>query len=200
MGEIGVGPDRWRIANLSDADSMIVSHVDDSADPVVVWPGEWLPFSHDMAIVRSCGKSDAASVTVFFTPSPAVRADARGCPAIRRRNDPSLDTGARYFAVLAALCEPALAGGPAARVPTSSDIAARLDLSPRAVDSHIDYLVAKFGIPVPVTRSTGWKRRALIAHVRARESIARILRPVDAYPAVAHNGINRKGRRCRTLI
>lgn len=199
MGEIVVGPDRWRVVNLSDADSMIVSHVDDSTDPAVVWPGEWLPFTHDMAIVRPYGRADAASVTVFFTPGPG-RSGGGGCPAIRQSNDPSLDPGARYFAVLAALCAPALADGSTARVPTSSDIAARLDLSPRAVDSHIDYLVDKFGIPVPVTRSTGWKRRALIAHVRARESIARILRPADAYPAVAHNGIHRKGRRCRTPI
>lgn len=190
---------------------MVVTHVDNRADPVVVWPGEWMPFTHDMAIVTPYGNAHAASVTVFFTPGSARRAGGGGCPAIRSPSDPSLDPGARYFAVLAALCEPVLADGPGAPVPTSSDIAARLDLSARAVDSHIDYLVDKFDIPVPVTRSTGWKRRALIAHVRARESIARVLRPTPPYPAAhnginvqnginVHNGINRKGTRWRTTI
>jgi hypothetical protein len=200
MGEIAVGPDRWRIANLSDGMSMMVTDVDNSADPTVVWPGEWLPFSHDMAIVTPLDKSDALSVTVFFTPgSTTSRAGACGCPAIGRRSDPSLDPGARYFAVLAALCGPVLFEGPGAPVPTSADIAARLDLSARAVDSHIDYLVDKFGIPVPVIRSNGWKRRALIAHVRARESIVRALRPAGLRP-VAVRGANRKGRLCRTPI
>ncbi len=201
MGEIVVGPDRWRITNLSDSESMMVAHVDNCADPTVVWPGEWLPFNHDMAIVTPHDQAESASVTVFFSPgSITSRAGAGGCPAIGRHSDPSLDPGSRYFAVLAALCEPVLFDAPGARVPTSSDIAARLNLTARAVDSHIDYLVDKFGIPVPVTRSTGWKRRALIAHVRARESIARALRPTGPYLAAAHGGDNRKGLRCHTAI
>ncbi|MBC3842427.1 hypothetical protein GXW82_26210 [Streptacidiphilus sp. 4-A2] len=131
-----------------------------------------------MAIVKPLDKAGALSVTVFFTPGPpAGRAGAGGCPAIGRRRDPELDPDARYFAVLAELCAPVLLDGPDVPPPTSAEIAARLRLSPRAVDAHIDYLVEKFAIPDPEIRSAGWKRRALIAHVRAKDSITRALLP-----------------------
>lgn len=77
--------------------------------------------------------------------------------------------------MLGALCEPTLLHGAAGRVPSSAEIAARLGLTPRAVDSHIDYLVEKLDILAPVTLSTGWKRRALIDYVRGHEGVARFL-------------------------
>jgi len=201
MGEIAVGRHEWLIANLSDDISITVADVDESAEPTVVWPGEWQPFSHDMAIVKPLAEAQAPSVTVFFTPGGTGGGTGQGgCPAIGRRLDPTLDPDARYFAVLAALCAPVLWGGPEAPVPTSAEIAVRLGLSPRAVDSHIDYLVDKFGIPVPASRSNGWKRRALTTHVRARESLARTLRQAAPRPTATTGNHVRKGLLCRTPI
>lgn len=202
MGEIAVGLDRWHISNLSDATSMSVTDVDEVGAPTVVWPGETVPLDHDMAIVEPLGGgSGALSVTVFFSLAPAGRRTTAGaCPAITRRTDPQLDPDARYFAVLAALCGPVLFGGPDEPLPTSAQIAARLGLSPRAVDAHIDYLVEKFGIPTPVARGAGWKRRALLAHVRTREGIVGALRTARHRPPVTGSDRNRRGRLCRIPI
>ena len=129
---------------------------------------------------------EGVSVTVFFSPSPA-QAVGPGCPAISPRPEPVLDPNALHVSVLSALCESALLEEPTGHMPTSSDIAARLDLSPRAVDSHIDYLIEKLDIPAPTYRGVGWKRSALIAYVRAHESLARALRTARAgrrWPAI----------------
>lgn len=185
-GEIVVGPDRWRIANRSNGEPVIVTQVDGRADPTAVRPGEWLPFCDDMATVTPSAATAGPLLTVFFTADAGAAEVGAGCPAITPRPGPELDPGARYFAVLAALCEPVLLDGRAGRVPTSSDIGARLALSPRAVDSHIDYLVGKFAIVPPHTRSTGWKRRALIKYVRRHDGVAQaLLARRDRQPATA---------------
>lgn len=174
-GLVVAGADRWRIENLSDSEPLVIEDVDGRAPATVALPMESLPFARDMAVVTPFGKVPGVSVTVFFSPSPGAVAAGQRCPAIEspRRE---LDQSARYFAVLSTLCEHVLKYGHAGQVPTSSAIAARLALSPRAVDSHIDYLVDKFDIPAPVTRNTGWKRRALIRYVRAHEGLAQVVR------------------------
>jgi hypothetical protein len=175
-GEILVGRDRWRIANLSATELILIRHVDEGAQPVAALPGEWLSFRHDMAVLEPVGTTNGMSVIVFFSPENSRPALGTSCPAIEERPEPELNLGARYFAVLAALCGPTLLEGPLGEVPTSSRIAARLALTTRAVDSHIDYLVGKFGIPVPNMRSAGWKRRALIEYVQQHDNIAQALR------------------------
>jgi hypothetical protein len=173
-GEILVGADRWRIVNLSATEPILVRHVDAEAPPLTALPGESLSFRYDMALLEPHQVADGMSLTLFFDqedpPPPPVGAT---CPAIKERLDPELALDARYFAVLAALCEPTLAPGRSREVPTSSRIAARLALTARAVDAHIDYLVSKFDIPVPNMRSAGWKRRALIEYVQRHDAIAR---------------------------
>jgi len=174
-GQVVAGTDRWRIENLSDSEPLVVEDVDGQAVATVALPRESLPFAHDMAVVTPFGRVPGVAVTVFFSPSASAPSAGQRCPAIKSPRC-ELDPGARYFAVLSTLCEHVLKYGHAGRVPTSSDIAARLALSPRAVDSHIDYLVDKFDIPAPVTRSTGWKRHALIRYVHAHEGVAQLLR------------------------
>jgi hypothetical protein len=174
--QILAGFDRWLIENLSDSEPLTVADADDQARSRTALPGESLPCTADMAIVRPFGGPPEVCVTVFFTPSAEAGAARTCCPGISALPDLELDTTARYFAVLTALCEPELQDEFADRLPTSSSIASRLALSPRAVDSHIDYLVEKLDLPVPVNRSTGWKRRALIRYVRGNKPLARAVR------------------------
>jgi serine/threonine-protein kinase len=61
-----------------------------------------------------------------------------------------LDRQAKYFLVLVALCEPRLRGASLAALPTTAQVADRLrrlpgceQLTPRAVDFHIEYLVRR---------------------------------------------------------
>jgi hypothetical protein len=129
---------------------------------VAVRPGGRLPFALDMAVVSPARMPGGASVTVFAAVAQAPKPRMLPCPALAPRPEPALNPQARYYAVLTELC----AAEPWDAAPTSADIAARLHLSPRAVDAHIDYLVKKFDIPAPARRSTGWKRAALLAHVR----------------------------------
>ena len=157
----------WWIANLSDRDLLFVADVDRPADPIAIRPGGRLPFGLDMAVVTPQRQAGAVSVTVFAPLVEPARPPVRRCPAIAPPRCPELDPGARYFAVLAELC----VADVDALVPTSADIAARLDLTPRAVDAHIDYLVKKLRLPPPAMRRTGWKRTALIAHVRGRHPV-----------------------------
>jgi len=167
-GVVTSGPSVWWITNASEHDPLFVADVDRPDDPVEIRPGVRLPFGLDMATVSPTREPGSAAVTVFAPMVEAAWPPVRHCPAIVRPREPELDPEARYFAVLAELCA-AQVEGP---MPTSAAIAARLDLSPRAVDAHIDYLVKKFGIPAPATRSTGWKRTALLAHVRRRRLVA----------------------------
>ncbi|WP_433259869.1 hypothetical protein ACQPZF_21920 [Actinosynnema sp. CS-041913] len=148
----------WWVANLSDREPLFVADVDRPGEATAVRPGERLPFGYDMAIVTPAPEPGALSLTVFATVAEPPRPLVARCPAIRP-GSPRLDPGARYYAVLLALCDGA---------PTSAAIAARLDMSPRAVDAHIDYLVRKLEIPEPTLRRNGWKRTALIAHARSR--------------------------------
>lgn len=174
-GQIVAGADRWRVENLSDSELLVVQDADGRAAQTVALPRESLAFEYDMAVITPFGKVPGVAVTVFFSPSASAATAAQRCPAIAPPRC-ELDRGSRYFAVLSALCEHVLDHGRGGLVPTSSQIAARLALSPRAVDSHIDYLVDKLDIPAPVTRSTGWKRRALVRYVRAHEGTAQVLR------------------------
>lgn len=175
-GQILAGSRRWYLRNQSGDRPLVVTDVDGRAHPITVLPGELLPFIFDMATVIPFDRAEGVSVTVFFSPSAAGGAADPGCPAISPPPDPVFDPTALYVSVLAALCEPALLDEQTGYVPTSSDIAAQLALSPRAVDAHIDYLIEKFHIPAPSYRAGGWKRSALIAYVRGHESVARALR------------------------
>ncbi|MEV0678920.1 hypothetical protein AB0I60_20620 [Actinosynnema sp. NPDC050436] len=159
----------WWPANLSDRRPLFVADVDRPGEAGPVRPGERLPFGLDMAVVSPTRQPGPPVVTVFagFAARPLPRSPR--CPAIHP-DEPRLDPDARYYAVLAALC-----GGAGPFAPTSADIAARLRMSPRAVDAHIDYLVRKLDLPEPATRRNGWKRTALIDHVRAHGTLGREL-------------------------
>ncbi|GAA3854167.1 hypothetical protein GCM10022243_19650 [Saccharothrix violaceirubra] len=156
-GELDADRTTWWVTNTGDREPLLVADVDHPDETVAVRPGERVPFAFDMALIRP--STGPLSVTVFATLARSRRAAARPCPGLDPVAVPHLDRTSRYYAVLAELC----GTGP---MPTSAGIAARLGMSPRAVDAHIDYLIDKLGIPAPAIRSTGWKRTALVAHVR----------------------------------
>lgn len=177
-GEVLAGPERWYLRNQSGDRPLVVTDVDGRRQPVTVLPGEILSSTLDMATVSPFRWTDGVSVTIFFSPSADPAVPGPGCPAIAPRPEPVLDPNALYVSVLAVLCEPVLLDGATGSVPTSSGIAARLALSPRAVDSHIDRLIEKFDIPAPPHRGAGWKRSALIAYVGSHKRVAQALRAV----------------------
>lgn len=172
-GRISVGWSSWWIENLS-GQPLIVSQTYGGGSLGVAQPGESLPISRATATVAPYDSTSGICLEVSFQPAGGQRAVTSTCPAIPLAA-PKLDVRARYFAVLTALCSDALAHYPGTSVPTSSHIAGRLGISPRAVDAHVDYLVDKFGIPAPAQRDTGWKRRALMAYVQNHGDVARLL-------------------------
>jgi|GEM_PF-1883919 len=172
-GRISVGWSSWWIENLS-GQPLVVSQTRSGGSFGVAQPGESLPISRTTATVAPYDSASGISLEVRFRPATRQREVTSTCPAIPL-SAPKLDVRARYFAVLSALCSDALSRYPGASVPTSSHIAGRLGISPRAVDAHVDYLVDKFGIPAPAHRDTGWKRRALMAYVQNHSDVARLL-------------------------
>ncbi|MEO6500824.1 MAG: hypothetical protein ABIQ09_02815 [Jatrophihabitantaceae bacterium] len=172
-GRISVGRSSWWIENLS-GQPLVVSQTYGGGSLGVAQPGESLPISRATATVAPYDSTSGISLEVCFQPATGQRAVTSTCPAIPLAA-PKLDVRARYFAVLTALCCDALAHYPGASVPTSSLIAGRLGISPRAVDAHVDYLIEKFDIPAPAQRDTGWKRRALMAYVQNHRDVARLL-------------------------
>jgi len=157
-GSVSADGGVWWVANLSDREPLFVADVDRPAEVTAVRPGERLPFGLDMALVSPAAEPGALALTVFAAVAEPPRSLLPRCPAIRP-GAPRLDPDARYFAVLVELC---------AGAPTSAAIAARLGMSPRAVDAHVDYLAQKLDLPEPPIRRPGWKRTALIAHARTR--------------------------------
>ncbi|MGH3877971.1 MAG: hypothetical protein ACRDSK_13155 [Actinophytocola sp.] len=183
-GQILAGTHQWYLRNQSADQPLVVADVDARTNPTTVLPGELQSFDLDMATAGPLHGADGVSVMVFFSPGTAKKVGAV-CPAITPSAHPDLDPNARYSMVLTALCESVLLDKPTKPAPTSSDIAARLALSPRAVDSHIDYLIEKLGIAAPMHRPVGWKRDALIAFVGGHEPIARTLRTLSTRRAPA---------------
>jgi hypothetical protein len=175
-GRISVGCSNWWLENLS-GQPLVISQTRSGGSFGsfgLAQPGESLPISQPTATVAPYDSASEVCLEVRFQPATGRRAVTSTCPAIPLAA-PKLDVRARYFAVLSALCSDALNRYPGASVPTSSHIAGRLGISPRAVDAHVDYLVEKFDIPAPAQRDTGWKRRALMAYVQNHSDVARLL-------------------------
>jgi hypothetical protein len=196
-GRISVGWSSWWIENLS-GQPLIVSQTYGGDSLGVAQPGESLPISRATATVAPYDSTSGICLEVCFQPAAGQRAVTSTCPAIPLAA-PKLDVRARYFAVLTALCSDALVHYPGASVPTSSHIAGRLGISPRAVDAHVDYLIEKFGIPAPAQRDTGWKRRALMAYVQNHRDVARLLQRSRSGPGpLAASGPARRSPAPRT--
>lgn len=148
-GEIAAAAGHWLLTNLCASEAVLVENLEDGYEYLTVEAGRALvPIPFELSRVGVAGRPRSPVLTVFG-PEPARVPTRPGLCGAVTRQPPALNPGATYFAVLRALCEPRQRGVSAAPLPTSEEIARRLDsrVSARAVDAHIDYLIGKLGLP-----------------------------------------------------
>ncbi|MFI8210723.1 FHA domain-containing protein [Streptomyces werraensis] len=147
-GEITAQGAYWLLSNLSREQTYVVENPEGAGEHIKVGPGRLdapVPFEFSRIVLPACG--DLLPLEVWAPCHEHVRLDsgddgAATAPAF------SLDRSKRYFAVLAALCEPRLRGAPHAPLPTVEQVAERLRpvwpaASRTTVRWNIDYLAVK---------------------------------------------------------
>lgn len=159
-GRVKAYNDHWRIDNLSDGRKLVIEDLENSQHLVTVPAARAevvMPF--ELTRVRVLD----STIAIVYGPEPATATvTCGGCPATAGDATARLlDRSTVYYSVLLALCEPRLRGMVDAPLPTSAEIARRLQqlnisISPVAVDSHVAYLVDK--LDLRVERNTGGKR------------------------------------------
>lgn len=160
-GEITAQGAFWLLSNLSREQTYVVENPEGAGEHIKVGPGRLdapVPFEFSRIVLPACG--DLLPLEVWAPCHEHVRVDAcddgaATAPAF------SLDRSKRYFAVLAALCEPRLRGAPHAPLPTVEQVVERLRplwpaASRTAVQWNIDYLAVKLRLkPGPETAVPG---------------------------------------------
>lgn len=148
LGRITAGRAHWRIDNLSDRVSIVASDLEDPEQYVRVPP-------HRIHVVMpfeltglEIWHADGVHRLTVFGPEPG-----RTAPAPPTASSPGAPGGpdlpdTRYVQVLDGLLDLADRIG---RLPSARDIAGLLsskgtDITPRAVQHHLDYLVYRFGL------------------------------------------------------
>uniref|UniRef100_A0AAU2JIG1 Serine/threonine protein kinase n=1 Tax=Streptomyces sp. NBC_00049 TaxID=2903617 RepID=A0AAU2JIG1_9ACTN len=149
-GEIRATEDHWQLSNFSATRSYLVENPEGAGEYLRVAArriGAPVPFEFSRVVLPT--RSPQAVSFQVFAPShsygePADLGRIGGAATLTAF---SLDESATYFLVLVALCEPRLRDLPAAAVPTTPQITARLrphpacrELTEQAVGFHIDYL------------------------------------------------------------
>jgi hypothetical protein len=214
-GEIVAAASYWYLSNFSSRSFYLVENPEGAGEHVKVAPGrERVPIPFEISdVVIPAGRA-TVTFQVYAPDQPCLvrRAgiDDAGEHVLGECTVPSfpLDRMAKYFLVLVALCEPKLRGRAMAALPTAGEVAGRLrsvpgceDLTGRAVDFHIDYLVRhKLRLRVEPEGTGFAPRRELLAGFALRfglvhEDDLRLLpRPVRRGPV----GVTVSGRRGAT--
>lgn len=160
-GEITAQGAFWLLSNLSREQTYVVENPEGAGEHIKVGPGRLdapVPFEFSRIVLPACG--DLLPLEVWAPCHDHVRHDA-GDDGAATAPAFSLDRSKRYFAVLAALCEPRLRGEPHAPLPTVEQAVERLrPLWPAAsrasVQWNIDYLAVKLRLkPGPETAEPG---------------------------------------------
>ncbi|MFJ2831785.1 FHA domain-containing protein [Streptomyces sp. NPDC087263] len=160
-GEIAAQGAFWVLSNLSAHQTYVVENPEGAGEHIKVGPGRLdapVPFEFSRIVLPAAG--DLLPLEVWaprhdYLRSPGALDGATTTPAF------SVDRTKRYFAVLAALCEPRLRGEPHAPIPTVDQVVDRLrPIWPSAgranVQWNIDYLAVKLRLkPGPDTADTG---------------------------------------------
>ncbi|WP_181139669.1 FHA domain-containing protein [Streptomyces sp. Ru71] len=160
-GEIAAQGAFWILSNLSRDQTYVVENPEGAGEHVKVGPGRLdapIPFEFARIVLPAAG--DLLPVEVWAPRHDYVHPDTAGdggttAPAF------SLDRTKRYFAVLAALCEPRLRCAPHAPLPTVDQVVERLRpgwpaVSRTTVQWNIDYLAVKLRLkPGPDTADPG---------------------------------------------
>ncbi|MGX1271897.1 FHA domain-containing protein [Streptomyces phaeoluteigriseus] len=161
-GEITAQGAYWILSNLSGRHTYVVENPEGAGEHIKVGPGRLdapVPFEFSRIVLPAAG--DLLSIEVwaprhdYRRPDGLVPDGETTAPAF------SVDRTKRYFAVLAALCEPRLRGEPHAPLPTVDQVVDRLRptwpaASRATVQWNIDYLAVKLRLkPGPDTADTG---------------------------------------------
>ncbi|MFJ5518771.1 serine/threonine protein kinase [Streptomyces griseoluteus] len=174
-GEILAVDVHWQLSNLSTGCSLLVENPEGGGEFIRVPPRRLaapIPFEFSRVVLATSGGSLGFQV---FAPCHS-HLDAAGVGTDRgavTKTPFALDLNATYFKVLVALCEPRLRDVSSAWVPSTASVVARLrphpehrDLTPGAVDFHIDYLAGtKLRLRSPGRGAAGlsWKRETLVS-------------------------------------
>ncbi|MFJ8597449.1 FHA domain-containing protein [Streptomyces shenzhenensis] len=147
-GEITAQGTFWILSNLSAHQTYVVADPEGAGEHIKVGPGRLdapVPFEFSRIVLPAAG--DLLALEVWAPRHDQLRggADTTGdttAPVY------SVDRTKRYFAVLAALCEPRLRGDPHAPLPTVDQVVERLRpgwpaVSRTTVQWNIDYLAVK---------------------------------------------------------
>ncbi|MEU4483838.1 FHA domain-containing protein [Streptomyces purpurascens] len=148
-GEITAHRSFWLLSNLSEDQTYVVENPEGAGEHLKIAPGRMeapVPFEFSRVVLPAAG--DLLTFDVW-APRHAFRsADRRGLPGAATAPAFALDRTSRYFAVLAALCEPRLRGEPHASLPAVEQLVDRLrpvwpTVSRSSVYWNIDYLALK---------------------------------------------------------
>ncbi len=161
-GEITAHRSFWLLSNLSEDQTYVVENPEGAGEHLKIAPGRMeapVPFEFSRVVLPAAG--DLLTFDVW-APRHAFRsANRRGLPGAATAPAFALDRTSRYFAVLAALCEPRLRGEPHASLPAVEQLVERLrgvwpTVTRSAVYWNIDYLTLKLRLrPGPDTAEPG---------------------------------------------
>ncbi|MFE0172727.1 FHA domain-containing protein [Streptomyces sp. NPDC059002] len=160
-GEITAQGAFWILSNLSAHQTYVVENPEGAGEHIKVGPGRLdapVPFEFSRAVLPAAG--DLLHFEMW-APRHDVLRDGPGTAGATTRPSFSVDRTKRYFAVLAALCEPRLRGAPHAPLPTVDQVAERLrpgwpSASRATVQWNIDYLAVKLRLkPAPEAADPG---------------------------------------------
>ena len=147
-GEITAQGAFWTLSNLSGRQTYVVENPEGAGEHIKVGPGRLeapVPFEFSRIVLPAAG--DLIAIDVWAPRHDYLR-EADGLDGTTTAPAFSLDVSKRYFAVLAALCEPRLRGAPHAPTPTVDQVVDRLRptwpaASRTSVQWNIDYLAVK---------------------------------------------------------
>ncbi|MGY4741156.1 FHA domain-containing protein [Streptomyces sp. ATMOS53] len=160
-GEITAQGAFWILSNFSRDQTYVVDNPEGAGEHIKVAPGRLdapVPFEFARIVLPAAG--DLLTFEVW-APRHDYLGAASGLDGATTAPAFSLDRSKRYFAVLAALCEPRLRGEPHAPLPTVDQVVARLRpdwpaASRTSVQWNIDYLAVKLRLkPAPDTADPG---------------------------------------------
>ncbi|MEV7792659.1 FHA domain-containing protein [Streptomyces sp. NPDC087512] len=160
-GEITARGTFWTLSNLCAHQTYVVENPEGAGEHIKVAPGRLdapVPFEFSRIVLPAAG--DLLPVEVWAPRHDYLR-DEAGTDGEPTAPAFSVDRTKRYFAVLAALCEPRLRGAPHAPLPTMDQVVERLRpswpaASRTSVQWNIDYLAVKLRLkPGPETAEPG---------------------------------------------
>ncbi|MDO0935747.1 FHA domain-containing protein [Streptomyces sp. DG2A-72] len=161
-GEIEAHRTFWLLSNLSEDQTYVVENPEGAGEHIKVTPGRLdapVPFEFSRVVLPAAGDLLAFDV---WAPRHAFRSVARqGLSGALTAPAFALDRTKRYFAVLAALCEPRLRGELHVPLPAVEQLVERLrptwpTVSRSSVYWNIDYLALKLRLrPGPDTAEPG---------------------------------------------